>query len=134
MNKNEIFPKGQKAPAYFTGDAWVEMLITDVATYDLLSYNVTFAPGCRNYWHEHSEGQLLLCTSGEGYYQEKGKPAQLLKAGDVVEIKANVLHWHGATATSEFVHVGITPKASINQVTWHEPVSDEEYRNAIKQG
>jgi len=134
MNKNEIFPKGQKAPAYFTGDAWVEMLITDVATYDLLSYNVTFAPGSRNYWHEHSEGQLLLCTLGEGYYHEKGKPAQLLKAGDVVEIKRNVLHWHGATATSEFVHVGITPKASINKVTWHEAVSDEEYRNAIKQG
>jgi 4-carboxymuconolactone decarboxylase len=127
MNTNEIFPKGQRAPAYFTGDAWVEMLITDVAAYDLMSYNVTFAPGSRNYWHKHSAGQLLLCTSGKGYYQEKGKPAQHLKAGDVVEIKPNVIHWHGATTNNEFTHVGITPKASINQVTWLEPVSDKEY-------
>lgn len=127
MNTSNIFPKGQKAPAYFSGDAWVEMLITDVATFDLMSYNVTFAPGSRNYWHQHSEGQLLLCTSGKGFYQEKGKPAQLLNVGDVVEIKPNAIHWHGATADSEFAHVGITPKASINQVTWLNPVSDDEY-------
>lgn len=126
-----IFPKGQKATSYFTGDAWVEMLSTDVATYDALVYNVTFAPGCRNDWHVHSKGQLLLCTSGEGYYQEKGKPVQLLKAGDIVEIKPDIVHWHGARADSEFIHVGITPQASNNNVTWIEPVSDEDYGSIV---
>ena len=127
MNTNQIFPKGQKATANFTGDAWVEMLSADVATFDAMTYNVTFAPGSRNYWHVHSCGQILLCTSGEGYYQEKGKPAQHLKPGDVVEIQPNVVHWHGASATSEFVHVGITPQVNKNNVTWLEPVSEEEY-------
>ena len=47
---------------------------------------VTFAPGCRNSWHSHKGGQLLLCTSGRGYYQEKGKPIRLLLPGDVVKI------------------------------------------------
>lgn len=47
---------------------------------------VTFAPGCRNSWHSHEGGQLLLCTSGRGYYQEKGKPIRLLLRGDVVKI------------------------------------------------
>lgn len=127
MNFLDIFPKGQKAPAYFTGDAWVEMLSADAATFDAIIYNVTFAPGSRNYWHIHSGGQLLLCTSGEGYYQEKGQPARKLKAGDVVEIKPNVVHWHGATAKTEFIHIGITPQVSKNLVTWLEPLSDEEY-------
>lgn len=127
MKTNDIFPKGQKAQAYFTGDAWVEMLSADAATFDAVTYNVTFAPGSRNYWHVHSGGQLLLCTSGEGYYQEKGESARKLKAGDVVEIKPDVIHWHGATAQSEFVHIGITPQVSKNQVTWLEPVSKEEY-------
>jgi quercetin dioxygenase-like cupin family protein len=131
MNTNQIFPKGQKATANFTGDAWVEMLSADVATFDAMTYNVTFAPGSRNYWHVHSGGQILLCTSGEGYYQEKGKPAQHLKPGDVVEIQPNVVHWHGATATSEFVHVGITPQVNKNNVTWLEPVSEKEYASIV---
>lgn len=42
---------------------------------------VTFAPGCRNSWHSHEGGQLLLCTSGRGYYQETGKPIRLLLPG-----------------------------------------------------
>jgi quercetin dioxygenase-like cupin family protein len=127
MKSTEIFPKGQKATSNFTGDAWVEMLSSDVATFDAMTYNVTFAPGSRNYWHKHSGGQLLLCTSGKGYYQEKGQPARKLKAGDVVEIKPDVVHWHGASRDSEFVHIGITPQVSKNNVTWLEPVSEEEY-------
>ena len=127
MKSTEIFPKGQKATAYFTGDAWIEMLSSDVATFDAMTYNVTFAPGSRNYWHVHSGGQILLCTSGEGYYQEKGQPAQKLKAGDVIEVKPNVIHWHGATPTSTFVHIGITPQVNKNNVTWLNPVSEDEY-------
>ena len=41
--------------------------------------NVTFEPGCRNNWHIHHAakggGQLLICTAGEGWYQEEGKEA-----------------------------------------------------------
>ncbi|WP_256701833.1 hypothetical protein [Paenibacillus sp. P3E] len=44
--------------------------------------NVTFAPGARNNWHSHKVGRVLLVTGGEGWYQEKGKPAKLLKTGD----------------------------------------------------
>jgi len=41
-------------------------------------------------------------------FQEKGEPIQHLKAGDVVEIKPNVTHWHGATPDKEFVHIGVS--------------------------
>lgn len=127
-DKDLIFPTGEKASnEYFTGNAWVEMLVTDVKNYDSLVYNVTFEPGARNFWHKHSNGQILLVTHGEGYYQEKGKPAQLLKKGDTILIPANVEHWHGATADNSFIHLGITPKAQDNQVEWLAPVTDKEY-------
>ena len=62
--------------------------------------NVTFEPGCRNNWHIHHAskggGQLLICTAGEGWYQEAGKEALSLQEGSVVMIPAEVKHWHGA--------------------------------------
>ena len=56
---------------------------------------------CRNNWHiHHKGGQILLVTGGRGYYQEWGKEAQELKAGDVVNIPPEVKHWHGAAPDS----------------------------------
>jgi len=57
---------------------------------------VTFEPGCRNNWHKHPGGQILLITGGRGWYQEFGKEARELYPGDVVKIPANAKHWHGA--------------------------------------
>jgi quercetin dioxygenase-like cupin family protein len=54
--------------------------------FDTQVYDVVFEPSALTYWHSHSEGQILLVADGVGYYQEKGKPAQLLKPGDVVPI------------------------------------------------
>ena len=131
--KDPIMGLGEKVSANFTGDVWLKMLSKDLTDYDCTIYNVTFAPSTRNYWHKHSEGQILLCTEGEGYYQEKGKPAQLLKPGSVVQIPANVSHWHGATEKSFFTHIGITPKANSNHVEWLGEVTDTEYYNSINQ-
>lgn len=90
--------------------------------------NVTFEPACRNNWHiHHKGGQMLLVTAGEGYYQEWGKPAQKLKAGDVVNIPAEVKHWHGATKDSFFSHLAIEVPAVGGSNEWLEPVTDEEY-------
>ncbi|MGN0837256.1 MAG: carboxymuconolactone decarboxylase family protein [Akkermansia sp.] len=128
--KGDIFPSGEPADAsVFTGSARVSML-TDRGSYDTAVYNVTFAPGTRNNWHRHTKGQILLCTVGEGLYQERGKTARRLRPGDVVQIPADTDHWHGATADSVFVHIGITPEASSNQTTWQEAVSDEDYAAA----
>lgn len=129
VNQEPVLGMGNSVTSNFTGEAWLNMLSTQ-PEYDCNVYNVTFAPGTRNYWHSHAVGQILLCTEGEGWYQEKGKEAQRLHPGDVVNIPANTLHWHGATAKSRFTHIGITPKVSENTVEWGEPVSDEEY-NAL---
>ncbi len=95
--------------------------------------NVTFEPGCRNNWHIHKAdkggGQILLCTGGKGWYQEWGKPAQELNAGDVVHIPAGVKHWHGAAKDSWFVHIAVEVPGENTSSEWCEPVSDEEYNN-----
>lgn len=130
MNTNEIFPKGQLATENFTGKTHVQMLTVDGANFDAMSYNVTFAPGSRTYWHSHPGGQILYCTSGEGYYQEKGKPIQHLTVGDVVEIKPDIIHWHGAAPNSEFVHLGISTQLLKGPATWYGAVTDEEYNNS----
>lgn len=115
-----IFPTGPKNDAYakyFVGQSYLNMLSLD----QVVIGNVTFEPGCRNNWHIHHAdkggGQILLVTGGRGYYQEWGKPARELHAGDVVKIPAGVKHWHGAAPpaglrTSPSRFRAKTPKAN----------------------
>ena len=92
FEKQNIFGIGQENTAfaqYFIGRSYLNPLTAGSA---LFFANVTFEPGCRNNWHVHRAdkggGQILLCIAGEGWYQEWGKPARSLKAGDVVVIPA----------------------------------------------
>lgn len=124
-------PAGTKrGPAEnFSGTAWVTMLAGPNAT-DCTVGDVTFEPGCRNSWHSHPAGQLLVVTAGRGYYQEKGQPARLLRAGDAVSIAPDVVHWHGATPDSLFTHLAINPNVSQGVANWLAPVTEEEYQAA----
>ena len=130
-NSPSIFPAGTKrGPAEnFSGTAWVTMLAGENPT-DCTVADVVFEPGCRNSWHSHPAGQLLVVTTGRGYYQEKGQPAQLLHVGDAVSIAPGVVHWHGAAADSLFSHLAINPNISQGVADWLAPVTDEEYQAA----
>jgi quercetin dioxygenase-like cupin family protein/alkylhydroperoxidase/carboxymuconolactone decarboxylase family protein YurZ len=131
-SRSTIFPKGAIASAdLFNGTAYVNMLVPRNETGHYSVGDVVFEPGCRNNWHSHSAGQILLVTEGRGFYQERGKPAQRLTKGDVVVIPSGVHHWHGATRDSRFVHLAVTgiggnPEAG----GWFEPVSDDDYNRA----
>lgn len=124
-----VFPVGEKNPysQYFIGQSYLYPL----STKQVPIFNVTFEPGCRNNWHIHHAkeggGQMLICVYGTGWYQEEGKEARLLKPGDIVNIPANVKHWHGATKDSYFQHLAIEVAGTDASTEWCEPVSDEEY-------
>jgi quercetin dioxygenase-like cupin family protein len=132
-DQNTIFPKGNKAPVdYFTGTAWVNILVPkdETGTYAIAS--VIFEPGCRNNWHIHPAGQILLITAGNGYYQEKGGEARQLSKGDFVIIPSNIEHWHGAAKDSSFTHIAITNYGAGDTVNWLAQVTDEEYLSCHK--
>lgn len=114
---------------YFSGASYLNPLTDSEKTVFLA--NVTFEPGCRNNWHIHHAktggGQLLVCTAGEGWYQEEGKEAVSLVPGTVITIPANVKHWHGAKKDSWFSHIAIEVPGEECSNEWCEPVSEEEY-------
>ncbi len=129
--KNVVFGFGELNPygKYFTGKSYLKPITT---TNGVPMYNVTFEPKCRNNWHiHHKGGQILLVTQGRGWYQEWGKEPRELKAGDVVNIPAEIKHWHGAAKDSWFTHIAVEVPSEGGSNEWLEPVTDEEY-NKLK--
>ena len=131
-DQNAIFPKGERAPAdYFIGTVWVKMILPNDPALNCQIGNVVFEPGARNNWHTHPGGQILIVTDGIGYYQEKGKPIQLIRKGDIVNIPPDVEHWHGASPASEMTHIAVNTNTQSGIVVWLQRVTDEEY-NSLK--
>ena len=105
--------------------------LTEAGKCPVFLANVTFEPGCRNNWHIHHArsggGQLLICTAGEGWYQEEGKEAVSLVPGMVVTIPAEVKHWHGAKKDSWFSHIAVEVPGEETSNEWCGPVDDAAY-------
>ncbi len=125
-----VFPIGEPNDAfaqYFIGQSYLAPLSTEQAGI----VNVTFEPGCRNNWHIHNAdkggGQILVCISGRGWYQEWGKPAVELNPGDVINIPTGVKHWHGAAKDSWFSHLAVEVPGENNSNEWLEAVDDNQY-------
>lgn len=87
MHREDAYAK------YFIGQSYLALLVSGK---EVNVSNVTFEVGCRNNWHIHHAdkggGQVLLCVSGRGWYQEWGKEARELHEGDAVMIPAGVKH------------------------------------------
>lgn len=109
--KNSVFGFGESNEAfakYFIGKSYLKGLASSKEAKAAVS-NVTFEPGCRNNWHEHTVPQILVAVAGEDWYQEEGKPAKKMLPGDVVIVNP----------------IAIMVGESKN--TWYGPVTDEEY-------
>lgn len=133
FNEANMFGKGQdnvNFAQYFTGASFLNTL-TEFGKSPVFLANVTFEPGCRNNWHIHHTtsggGQILICTAGEGWYQEEGKEAVSLTPGTVITIPAEVKHWHGAKEDSWFSHIAVECPGENTSNEWCEKVSDEQY-------
>lgn len=133
FEKQNVFGTGAENTGfaqYFIGNSYLNPL-TDPKNCAVFMANVTFEPGCRNNWHIHHAtkggGQLLICTAGEGWYQEEGKEPVSLTPGTVITIPAEVKHWHGAKKDSWFSHIAVEGPGENCKNEWCEPVSDEVY-------
>ncbi len=130
--KSMLFPIGQPNDAfaqYFIGQSY----LAPISKEQIGIFNVTFEPGCRNNWHIHHAdnggGQILICVSGRGFYQEWEKNPVCMTTGDVINIPAGVKHWHGAASDSWFSHLAVEVPGENIHTEWCEPVSDENYEN-----
>lgn len=130
LQQEMIFPIGEPNTAYakyFIGNSY----LAPISTSQIPFANVTFEPGCRNNWHIHKAtkggGQMLVGVAGRGWYQEEGKPAVEILPGTVINIPANVKHWHGAAKDSWFAHLAFSVPGEETSAEWLELVTDAEY-------
>lgn len=123
--------EGTKAPnTHYIGEAWLNAIIRND---DELGYNITKAMFKANStldWHKHSSPQVLIYVEGEGYYQERGKDAVILKAGDVVKCEPGVEHWHSSTKDSDVTYLALY--GGSEPTTWTEVVTQEYYDEVAK--
>lgn len=127
-----IFPIGESNDTYakyFTGRSY----LASISEEQVKVHNITFEPGCRNYWHIHNAtsggGQMLIGVAGRGWYQEEGKPAKEILPGTVIHIPAGVKHWHGAQKDSWFAHLAFPVEGDNQSTKWLKPVTNDEYNN-----
>ena len=130
LENTSIFPIGDEKSAFaqhFDGKSYLNM----ISTQQVVIGNVTFEAGCRNHWHIHHSkkggGQILLVTAGRGYYQAWGEAPRELRPGDVVNIPAEVKHWHGAAPDSAFQHLAVEVPGEGTSTEWCEAVDENEY-------
>jgi quercetin dioxygenase-like cupin family protein len=122
-----IFPRGEKAAnVHHVGNVWLNELAAPDSVFQYSTSLATFDPNARLDWHQHPGGQILLITAGSGYYQEKGKPRQTVRKGDVIKCLPNVEHWHGATPESGVTYLASSPSQK-GKTVWLQRVTDEEY-------
>lgn len=124
-----IFAKGEKViNDNFTGTVYLNYLTETDTIHNINIGSVTFEPGARTNWHYHKGGQILLVINGTGLYQEKGKPVEIIKKGEIVKCPPNIEHWHGATSNEAMTHIAIGTNTNIGGAVWLQPVTETEYK------
>lgn len=130
LGTNVAAPAHIQPTPNMTGNVSVQRMEVGNTVLNVSVAAVNFAPGARSYWHSHEDGQILIVTQGCGYYQEKGKPSRLIKAGETIICPPNVSHWHGASSSLSMTHTSITSRNG--RVNWMQPVTEQEY-NSVEQ-
>lgn len=126
-----IFPLGEEVletyRQYYSGTAYEKVLVPYTSPAGVTVAHVTYEAGCRNDWHSHKGGQLVLALSGKGWHQVEGEPAIVVLPGDVIEIGPGVKHWHGADRDTGYSYLAIKEISTSAAPEWFGPVTDEEY-------
>ncbi|MBS1746527.1 MAG: DUF4440 domain-containing protein [Bacteroidetes bacterium] len=130
--ETSIFPKGEigKNTDDYTGTIWLNEINKPDNVFKFGIAQAVYAPDSKLNWHIHPGGQILLITDGTGYYQEKGKPVQIVHKGDVIKSQPGVEHWHAAAPNSSFAYIAISPSEK-GKTIWKQKVTEGEY-NSIK--
>lgn len=113
--------------ATFSGRALLETLLDDGAAAKVRVNSVVFEPGGRTYWHSHTDGQVLLVSSGRGMVENRDGDRHALQPGDLVWAPPGEEHWHGAAPDASLAHTAV----SLGVTQWAEEVPGERYEAAF---
>jgi len=103
-------------PDFVTGPGvTVQELVSESKDFNINIVN--FGKGERNKFHSHDSEQYLVITRGKGIIATETEQ-QEIKAGDIVFIPADEIHWHGAAPDSEMSHIYINLRHE--KLTQHE--------------
>ncbi len=99
-------PKEENSSTLFTAPVSIQNALTEKES----DYNVSwvhFPDGVRNKFHTHSSDQVLIVTEGKGLIATENEEVEITE-GDVVLVKKNEKHRHGALPGSKMTHLTIT--------------------------
>jgi quercetin dioxygenase-like cupin family protein len=115
----------------FIGDVWMDVIAWGDAPSRIRVAIVRFAPGARNAWHRHANGQTLYVTEGQGLAQSRGAEVMEIRSGDTIYTPPGEWHWHGASPKHFMSHLSITEGLTEGQqgpeTEWGNHVTDAEY-------
>jgi quercetin dioxygenase-like cupin family protein len=117
---------GPKAPnTHYIGEAFLSSVFQGDSE---INYNITKATFRKNStldWHKHSTPQVLIVIEGEGYYQEKGKDAIVIKKGDIIRCAKDLEHWHTASKENQITYLALYDGSK--PTVWTDKVTQEYY-------
>ena len=124
-------PSSKGASEMFIGDVWLDMIAKGDLPSRIRVAIVRFAPGARNAWHRHANGQTLYVTEGRGLVQARSTEIMEIRPGDTIYTQPGEWHWHGAARDHFMSHLSITEGLSEGEqgpeTEWGEHVTDAEY-------
>ena len=106
--------------------------ITSTSLKELI-FNITKATFRKNStldWHKHSTPQVLIVVDGEGYYQERGKDAIIIKKGDIIRCAKDTEHWHTASKENLITYLALYDGSK--PTVWTEQLTQEYYDSIAK--
>lgn len=134
LDSSLMFARGEKLLKLptFNGGVYLSGIVEENEAASPGLHYVVFPKGVYNAWHSHEGGQILIVTDGIGYHQLKGGEVEVLHPGDVAFCPPDKIHWHGGSFYGTFAHIAINTNPEKPGVTWHEMMSEEEYKSVTK--
>ena len=102
VNTNAVPKQRNVSPLFTSDEVFAQALSPEGSEYNCRL--VSFGKGTRNKFHAHASGQILIVTSGRGIVATETEQREVT-VGDVIFFAPGEVHWHGATADSEFAHI-----------------------------
>ena len=129
--KSSFLTEGPKAPnTHYIGEAWLNNALQGDAEFNFNITKATFRNNSTLDWHKHATPQVLIVVDGEGYYQERGKDAIIIKKGDVIKCTKETEHWHTASKEKSVTYLAIYD--GTKPTTWTEKLTQEYYDSVAK--